>query len=349
MLHQPFKAVLWSIVLLLLLSRTAHALELGDLQLIEQELQSLAQQNDAGLSQIPILVNKLNQFEAEYEQTKSQSAGNVSQLQEAIFDNKNALANYVYQAKFWSSVQPAMIALSEGTNSLSMVQKSIILNIMLGGPTAQAKQFFTDYINSDEAGGIRLRETLMYFTLHPNPEVKDRISLMANEQVHPLFRGPASWAFGKLSTSDDPQALQQLAAALNQSIGEDIGFDTKLLTLLGVAEVASVDYLKANYTSVGLDNDYLVVAKRYSRFKRASQTDKATLILNGFSGNMGRYERDEAIQFILENNRADLLSKIGVLVDGEQGLVVEENVAQLARILGYTITGSSDNPVITAI
>ncbi|NLR22778.1 MULTISPECIES: hypothetical protein [Pseudoalteromonas] len=64
---------------------------------------------------------------------------------------------------------------------------------------------------------------------------------------------------------------------------------------------------------------------------------------------MGQYERDEAIKYILENNKTNLLSKLGVLSDVENGTFVIEEVSQLASILGYRISGSSDNPVITAI
>ncbi|MCG7540726.1 hypothetical protein EXT48_23275 [Pseudoalteromonas sp. CO348] len=331
-----------------LFSFSVNALSLIEIKKVEDEIRELPHLSDLGLNKVPGIVVKLNKFEVDFN-SLNPLPNDAELLKEAIFSCKNALANHVNQAKLYSVLQQEMIDLSEGTSSLSLVQKSIMINILLAGPTAISSQFYSDYINSDEAGGIRLRETLMYFTLHPKASVKSRISLMADESVHPIFRGPASWAFGKLSAQNDPDAIAQLSKALNQSIGDDFGFDSKLLTLLGLAEIADFDYIKSNYSNVGLGDEYLAIAERYIKLKRALSSDKDKLIELNFNVKMGQYERDEAIKYILENNKTNLLSKLGVLSDLENGTFVIEEVSQLASILGYRISGSSDNPVITAI
>ena len=276
---------------------------------------------------------------------------NVSDLDiilDVILKNKLALARHVNEYRLYGELNQELVMLMAGTDKTAIAHKSISLNILLAGPNIEAESFFINYLNSDEIGGLRLRETLMYFTLHPNNAVKDRVSFFASEKGHPIFRGPASWVFGKLSTIDDTAAIAQLTAALNQSIIDNYGFDTQLLTLLGLAEVANISYLKANFSNVGLDKSLLELGERYINFKRASGTNKSQLISNTFNKSMTRYERDEALGYILKNNKADLLKELGLLFDTDNGLVLSPELVQLANIYSYQISGSADNPIISA-
>ncbi|GAA81840.1 hypothetical protein [Pseudoalteromonas sp. BSi20495] len=334
-----------------LTSANLAALTLSEISAIDSQIKQLPNQSDKGLSQIPSLVEQLNTAETSNNTEREKPNPNTAELDEvlgAILNSKMGLTNHIYEYKLYNYLQSEMQLLAAGTDKTAIVHKSISLNILLAGPNAGAESFFVTYLNSDEIGGLRLREALMYFTLHPNNAVKDRASFFASEKGHPIFRGPASWVFGKLSTIDNTAAIAQLTAALNQSIIDNYGFDTQLLTLLGLAEVANISYLKANFSNVGLDKSLLELGERYINFKRASGTNKSQLISNTFNKSMTRYERDEALGYILKNNKADLLTELGLLFDTDNGLVLSPELAQLANIYGYQINGSADNPIISA-
>lgn len=332
-------------------SSKLSAITLGDINQIESEIKQLKSQPDHGISQIPNLVSQLNSAELNQNNDRASPNPNTTELDNilnAILKNKLALADHINNYQLYTSLQQALMNLMAGTDKTAIAHKSISLNILLAGPNSEVESFFVNYLNSDEIGGLRLRETLMYFTLHPNNAVKDRVSFFASERGHPIFRGPASWVFGKLSTIDDAAVITQLTAALNQSIIDDYGFDTQLLTLLGLAEVANVSYLKANFSNVGLDKSLLELGERYINFKRANSANKSQLISSTFNKTMTDYERDEALSYILKNNKADLLKTLELLFDTDDGLALSPELAQLADIYGYQISGSADNPIISA-
>ncbi|NUJ31651.1 MULTISPECIES: hypothetical protein [Pseudoalteromonas] len=327
------------------------AVTLNDIDQIEIEIKQLNSQSDHGLSQIPSLVSQLNSAELSQNNDRESPTPNITELDNilnAILKNKLALADHINNYQLYTSLQQQLMSLIAGTDKTAIAHKSISFNLLLAGPNSEVESFFVNYLNSDEIGGLRLREALMYFTLHPNDAVKDRVSFFASERGHPVFRGPASWAFGKLSVIDDSAAIAQLTSALNQSITDNFGFDTKLLTLLGLAEVANSEYIITNFMGTELDEDLLILAVRYSAYKRATGAEKDLLISSTFNEAMIDYERDEALSYILKNNKADLLKTLGLLFDTDNGLALSPELAQLADIYGYQISGSADNPIISA-
>ncbi|MCK8123824.1 hypothetical protein MTF66_02355 [Pseudoalteromonas sp. 2CM39R] len=54
---------------------------------------------------------------------------------------------------------------------------------------------------------------------------------------------------------------------------------------------------------------------------------------------------DNICDAILKNNKADLLKTLGLLFDTDNGLALSP---ELADIYGYQISGSADNPIISA-
>lgn len=325
-----------------------NALELAEIEAVEAQVKDLAESADKGLSQVPSLVTQLNQFETQYNALTTTPNNTHAPLEEAVLRTKFLLANHVYEYALYPSLQADMIALATGTSHVALAQKSINLAIMLGGPTTRAEQFYTSYLSDLDLGGLRFRETLMYFTFHPKQEIKSDIDFFASELAHPIFRGPASWIYGKLSTPGDSVAIAKLAKALNQSIADNYGFDTTLLTLLGLAEVADFKYITANYGSAGLPPEYLTLIERYITYRKALLPEKLNLIKANFKRVMSQYERDEALKLLLTENRSSILANLNLMHDVESGLFIAPELADLANILGYTISGSADNPVITA-
>jgi len=334
----------------------SFAVTLEDISNLKTRINLLVQENDKGIRNIPPLVLELNQAEADLLAEASQPASNsenLALLEQAILEAKLGLSNYVYNQKLYLDVQNAMISLGEGTNKNAMAHKSITLNISLLGPTTKTVNYMVNYLNSDEAGGLKLREVLMYLTHNPPVSIKSRISFLASEKGHPIFRGPASWIFGQLSAKDDDEAIAQLTKALEQSIVDNYGFDTIKLNMLGLAEIASHDYIQAKFiNNIYLDESILNLGKRYANYIRQVDTadySKAHLIKQTFSI-MGAYERDEVINYMLSENEYSLFLpyyKLNLIRDGDKGLIIDPMIADLVKILGYTITGTSDNPIIT--
>ncbi|OCQ22517.1 hypothetical protein A7985_00695 [Pseudoalteromonas luteoviolacea] len=345
-----FKVKIVLLFALSLFNYSAYALSLADVSRITQQVNALSSQPDKGLDQIPQLVTQLNALEAEYQNERLKDNANLGELEKvntSILSTKLRLSNHVYEQRLYSALQNSMIELASETSTAAIAHKSFALNIFIAGPSSQSKQYFTRYLNDEMAGGFKLREAILYFTFHPNNDVEKHIKLLASEKVHPIFRGPASWVFGKLSSKDDSVAIAQLTRALNQSILDNYGFETKILGVLGLAEVASLDYFKANFTSVGLDKNLQNLGVRYITFKRANAVKKQALIVNTYASEMNHYERAEAIAFILENNLKDVLKQLKLLVDSDKGLIVEQELSKVANILGYSISGSADNPIIS--
>ncbi len=81
-----------------------------------------------------------------------------------------------------------------------------------------------------------------------------------------------------------------------------------------------------------------------------SQLNSAELSPNNdrVSPNPNITEFDNIPIVILKNNKADLLKTLGLLFDTDNGLALSPELAQLADIYGYQISGSADNPIISA-
>ena len=81
-----------------------------------------------------------------------------------------------------------------------------------------------------------------------------------------------------------------------------------------------------------------------------SQLNSAELSPNNdrASPNPNITEFDNIPIAILKNNKADLLKKLGISFDTDNGLALSPELPQLANIYGYQINGSADNPIISA-
>ncbi|KPV99196.1 hypothetical protein AN213_03114 [Pseudoalteromonas sp. P1-8] len=81
-----------------------------------------------------------------------------------------------------------------------------------------------------------------------------------------------------------------------------------------------------------------------------SQLNSAELSQNNDreSPNPNITEFDNIPIAILKNNKADLLKTLGLLFDTDNGLALSPELEQLANIYGYQISGSADNPIISA-
>ena len=71
-------------------------------------------------------------------------------------------------------------------------------------------------------------------------------------------------------------------------------------------------------------------------------------LINKASPNPNITEFDNIPIAILKNNKADLLKKLGISFDTDNGLALSPELPQLANIYGYQINGSADNPIISA-
>lgn len=334
---------------LLFSSNLSYALSISEIKRIDEQIKQLSNQSDFGVSQIGNLVAQLNTAEAKNQSDRKIVGANLTQLDKnlaALLNSKSGLSNYVFDKALYSDVINEMMSLASSTDNRAFTHKSINLNLLLAGPRKTTETFFINYLNSEDIGGLRLRETLMFFTIHPSISIKERARFFASEKSHPIFRGPASWVYGKLSAQDDPQAIEQLSSALKQSVIDNYGFDTQLLTTLGLAEVSSINTFKTKTSNIKLDNNYKEIAERYIAFKRAQNSEKNTLIKDTFHL-MTRYEKDEALIYILQNNKSELLKPLGLIFDTKQGVQLLPEFEQLSQIYGYRVTGSVDNPSIS--
>lgn len=242
------------------------------------------------------------------------------------------------------SVVNDLIESSRSAHPEALVHQSVFIGLAGFGALTMATDYAQEVLDDDASGVAELAAALMYLTYYPSPAAKIKAEEYVDADYHPYIRDMAAWLYAKL---EGVNAKGKIVAAIEKSYIDRMGVESKYYGLLGLAEIVE----PTEFTDLLIGKDYpnklYQSALQYSQFKHGDDAIKESLIRNFLVSSMREEEQFQAMQFILENNRTDLLVELNVLIENSDGLTAIEPLATQIKQLGYQLAGSSDNPVIT--
>jgi len=240
-----------------------------------------------------------------------------------------------------ASIDEAIALGSEGSTN-KMRQQYVFTVLIRIGPSVSGDAYAKGILDAGTASSINLRGALAYLAEHPTPWMEPYVAQYISPANDGSVRSMAAYLAGKLKITAQQS---NITAVINDETVSDFRLDAAL----GLAHISSGDSFNTLITNSTLRSSDKSLIIKYNQFLSATNADKSEQVRRLYRSSQTILAM-AAFNYMLANNKVDLLKELSVIRpdDQDQAVVSNNQLKAMLRMLGYQVSGSFATPQVTS-